>query len=222
MSINSAVDILRPGCIFMKMGDYGKQAPGWTVKKKIGNPRLYVATISLAAVIFLIDLLIPLGVAGGVPYVAVVLLALWSPKKEFIAYMGILCVLLTVLGYFASPEGGELWKVLANRFLAVFAISVAATMGVAYRRAVNGKQREINELRTTLSNTKTIKGIIPICASCKNIRDEKGAWERVETYVGEHTEAIFTHGVCPDCFEILYPDNPYSPKKNSSPGPAWK
>ena len=53
---------------------------------------------------------------------------------------------------------------------------------------------------------KTLRGIIPICASCKKIRDDKGYWEQVEKYVGKHSEALFSHGICPDCAAKLYPD----------------
>jgi hypothetical protein len=61
------------------------------------------------------------------------------------------------------------------------------------------KTRE--ELETALAEVKTLRGIIPICASCKNIRDDKGYWHRVEAYITEHSEVGFTHGICPVCAE---------------------
>jgi len=51
-----------------------------------------------------------------------------------------------------------------------------------------------------------MRGLIPICASCKNIRDDKGYWKQVEVYIQEHSEADFTHSICPDCARKLYPD----------------
>jgi C4-dicarboxylate-specific signal transduction histidine kinase len=60
---------------------------------------------------------------------------------------------------------------------------------------------------------KTLSGIVPICASCKKIRDDKGYWDRVETYVAKHTEAKFSHGLCPDCAKKLYPDYPEEESK---------
>lgn len=70
------------------------------------------------------------------------------------------------------------------------------------------KEREnlIRELQKALSEVKTLKGIFPICASCKKIRDDKGYWNQVESYVRDHTEAEFTHGICPECVKKLYPD----------------
>lgn len=53
---------------------------------------------------------------------------------------------------------------------------------------------------------KKLHGLIPICASCKKVRDDKGFWLQVEEYVHNHSEAEFTHGICPDCIDELYPE----------------
>jgi DNA-binding response OmpR family regulator len=70
------------------------------------------------------------------------------------------------------------------------------------------KEREklIQELQYALDNIKTLQGLIPICANCKKIRDDKGYWNQVEGYISEHTDAEFTHGICPDCAKKLYGD----------------
>ena len=60
-------------------------------------------------------------------------------------------------------------------------------------------------LRQALDQIKTLSGIVPICASCKKIRDDRGYWNQVEVYVHDHTEAKFSHGICPECREKLYP-----------------
>jgi hypothetical protein len=62
------------------------------------------------------------------------------------------------------------------------------------------------ELATALTHVKTLRGLIPICAWCKRIRDDQGYWNGVETYLHTHTEAAFTHGICPDCMEKERPD----------------
>lgn len=61
-------------------------------------------------------------------------------------------------------------------------------------------------LEAALSEIKTLKGILPICSFCKNIRDDKGYWEKVEVYVRRHSQADFSHSVCPDCAKKHYPD----------------
>ncbi|MBN2282185.1 MAG: response regulator [Candidatus Marinimicrobia bacterium] len=62
------------------------------------------------------------------------------------------------------------------------------------------------ELQKALREIKTLKGLVPICANCKKIRDDDGFWQEVEHYVAAHTEADFSHGICPDCMKELYPE----------------
>lgn len=73
--------------------------------------------------------------------------------------------------------------------------------------ALNRLLEQRNEqLKKSLEEIKTIKGLLPICSNCKKIRNDDGYWEEVETYFREHTDAEFSHGVCPDCFRELYPE----------------
>jgi phosphoserine phosphatase RsbU/P len=65
---------------------------------------------------------------------------------------------------------------------------------------------KIKELRQALDQIKTLRGIVPICAWCKKIRDDQGYWNQVEVYVQHHTEAQFSHGLCPDCIKKMYPE----------------
>jgi PAS domain S-box-containing protein len=88
---------------------------------------------------------------------------------------------------------------------------VTAVMGVS-RDVTNrkwleeDKQKLLVKLQEALSQVKTLGGLIPICSACKKIRDDKGYWQQVEHYIQTHTDATFTHGVCPDCIPKLYPD----------------
>jgi PAS domain S-box-containing protein len=68
------------------------------------------------------------------------------------------------------------------------------------------KQKLIADLQKALSEVKKLSGFLPICASCKKIRDDTGYWNEVERYIGEHSEAKFSHGICPDCMRKLYPE----------------
>jgi hypothetical protein len=67
------------------------------------------------------------------------------------------------------------------------------------------RQETIRELQSALEQIRTLRGILPICAHCKKIRDDHGFWEQVEAYVSRHTEAEFSHGICPDCMRTIYP-----------------
>lgn len=62
------------------------------------------------------------------------------------------------------------------------------------------------EMREALSNVKMLSGMLPICASCKKIRDDKGYWNQIESYIRSHSEADFSHGICPECAKKLYSD----------------
>jgi len=66
------------------------------------------------------------------------------------------------------------------------------------------KAESIRKLQTAIDEIKTLEGLLPICASCKNIRDEKGNWNQIESYLKKHTEADFSHGICPECKDKLY------------------
>lgn len=68
------------------------------------------------------------------------------------------------------------------------------------------RERLIGELRKALSEVKTLQGFLPICSSCKKIRDDRGYWNQIEAYLHAHSEARFSHGICPDCALKLYPD----------------
>ena len=58
----------------------------------------------------------------------------------------------------------------------------------------------------TLRRLHSLSGLVPICASCKKIRDDQGFWNQIETYLLDHSELRFSHGICPDCARSLYPD----------------
>jgi hypothetical protein len=62
------------------------------------------------------------------------------------------------------------------------------------------------ELREALNRIKTLEGVIPICMHCHNIRDDKDTWQKLERYLSEHSDAMFSHGLCPDCLSKHYPE----------------
>ncbi len=74
-------------------------------------------------------------------------------------------------------------------------------------RRLNGELETRNrELQEALTRVQTLSGLLPICASCKKIRNDRGYWQQVESYLHEHTAVEFSHGICPDCAKRLYPD----------------
>jgi PAS domain S-box-containing protein len=83
------------------------------------------------------------------------------------------------------------------------------------KRAEQEREELIRNLRESLAEIRTLRGILPLCSYCKKVRDDDGYWEQVDTYIRKHSEASVSHGICPDCmkahfpkeFERLYPDD---------------
>jgi len=86
--------------------------------------------------------------------------------------------------------------------------SIGAQIGqfTARKQMETDRERLINELKEALANIKTLRGMLPICASCKKIRDDKGYWNQIEDYILARSEALFTHGICPECARKQHPD----------------
>jgi len=74
------------------------------------------------------------------------------------------------------------------------------------RDAVAAQKKLIAQLEEALSKVKTLSGLLPICSGCNKIRDDQGYWSQVEGYIQEHTNAQFTHGLCPDCIRKYFPE----------------
>jgi len=74
------------------------------------------------------------------------------------------------------------------------------------KRIEEEREKLIHELQDALANIKTLRGLLPICSYCKKIRDDKGYWNRIESYIQDHSGAEFTHGMCPECLKKHYPD----------------
>ena len=80
----------------------------------------------------------------------------------------------------------------------------AGVTPAAVYRHFTGREDLIAELKIALKGIKTLQGLIPICAECRRIRDDEGSWTGLETYVREHSEADFSHGLCPECMQKIY------------------
>ncbi len=96
----------------------------------------------------------------------------------------------------SSPAGVQIAQASAFLF-AAFLISL-----------LNSVRKRLNrELTESLAQVKLLSGLLPICSSCKMIREDGGGWSQIETYISNHSEATFTHGVCPDCYQKVFPES---------------
>jgi hypothetical protein len=83
-------------------------------------------------------------------------------------------------------------------------------INLGQQEAIANQNKDLLEknsrLQDALAEVKKLSGLLPICASCKNIRDDKGYWKKIESYIQEHSEAQFSHGICPECFRKMHPE----------------
>jgi hypothetical protein len=84
------------------------------------------------------------------------------------------------------------------------------------RRHQEERDKLVAELQQALATIRTLHGILPICSSCKKIRDDEGSWKQIEVYISEHADVEFSHGICSECAEKLYPD--YIKRKKNAAG----
>jgi hypothetical protein len=117
--------------------------------------------------------------------------------------------------YFASGISGAFSVSMLPWSLAFTLLS--ALIGMLWAKILQAdkeKSEIIIELQKALERVKALNGLLPICASCKKIRDDRGYWNQIEAYIEAYSEAQFSHGICPDCAEKLYPEF-YRPNKSS-------
>jgi uncharacterized membrane protein YccC len=152
--------------------------------------------IALATAFFILHLFIPLGIAVGMLYIVPILASLWLPRRRYTNAAALAGTVLTVVGVFfseppATPGPKSVLVIgLLNDGLTLILIWATAILVLLYKRA----EEQI----------KTLEGLISICSSCKKIRDDRGNWDILERYIQKHSEAQFTHGMCPECLEQFY------------------
>ena len=95
-------------------------------------------------------------------------------------------------------------------FRALGLLAIATGLSAAYRARVSQLRQRERELKARveeeLARVKVLRGLLPICACCKKVRDDHGYWGQIESYIAEHSEADFSHGLCPDCVKQYYPE----------------
>lgn len=111
--------------------------------------------------------------------------------------------------FFASllkPDLECLYMRLEN--IPIITVFVIITEWSFIKRKNAEKEREklSSDLENEISKVKVLSGLLPICASCKKIKNDQGYWDQIEAYISKHSEAEFTHGVCPECTKKLYPE----------------
>lgn len=167
------------------------------------NLPLIIVTILLAAGIFVLDLSIPLGFAGGVPYVLLILLTLFSTQRGNTYILAILVSVLTLLGFFLSPPGGNLATVLLNRFLALFLIWMTAILTLQSRKTTEESEKTDLALQASEARyralVQTVGSVILLISPDHKILEFNQEAERI---YGRRRESVLGK----DYFELFLPE----------------
>jgi len=116
------------------------------------------------------------------------ILAKWQPKEVV----------------FQTKDQYYKQKIILAAILCMLIITII--WSIVLLNEIKKRKKVIEDLKIALSKIKKLSGLLPICASCKKIRDDEGYWNQIETYIKEHSEADFSHSICPECAKELYPD----------------
>ena len=151
--------------------------------------------------------------------VIVTLASFFILKWQTFLFITFLCLFILIPGILFIELPIE---VQINHIINLVSFSVMANVisGINFTNKIrefsHKKEKEmlIHDLTEAVENIKILSGFLPICANCKNIRDDKGYWNQIETFIGDHSDAEFSHSICPDCAKKLYPS--YDLSKNKS------
>lgn len=153
-----------------------------------------------------------MGIAGVIPPVIFAYLyGLRAGVAAGVLMLPVTCVMCILL---AVPDWFEKITVLGHVSIVLIAgvvgrihdLNVLLRAELAERRKAEVQREQlIQDLTRALAEVKTLSGLLPICASCKNIRNDEGYWEKIEKYISDRSDAEFSHGLCPDCAKKMYP-----------------
>ncbi len=170
-----------------------------------------------------------LGMLGGTIFLfpaAVVIMAIFYSLRATLLYIAVACITCCLVaagfatGFISLVQSADFLMTNFTHWL-VYIFSLCIFFSVAcvtihkYRKTTTYLIDKVRQQRDALSKTNeeltealnrvtTLSGLIPICAHCKKIRDDKGYWKQLEHYIEKHSEASFSHGICPDCADKLY------------------
>ncbi len=176
-----------------------------------GNYELYKYLVILICGVFFICLVTTGGVDNSGPlwcYVfPLVTYYVLGHRKGTIA-IAVMMFIYGVILYFPGTPFlfTEYTLIFKTRFILslLFVSAVAFVLELSRYNAYREQKRLIIELQDALDEVDTISGLIPICAKCKKVKNDRGFWEQVETYIEKRSKALFSHGLCKDCAEELY------------------
>ena len=159
------------------------------------------------AIVFAVDSAFPLGVASGMLYVPLLLVCQPAHASRWLLPVTAASTVLIVLdlGLAIGGASSSRWVYLTNRVGSTMVLWTIALL-LHRRFRVQAAHDEAVERAAILAERRVLGGLLPICAACKRIQRSDAAWQSLEAYIQAHSEASFSHGLCPSCLLSLYPE----------------
>ncbi len=165
-----------------------------------------VAVAALLVVVGWLDIATGYDLQFFIFYFMPVALAAWRLGRGAGLLAAALCAAIWI---FADVHSGHVYSnpvfIYWNGGIRLVAFVIIAITVAKLRVTLSVEHALRTEVQNALREVKQLRGLLPICSACKRIRDHEGTWVQIEQYVRAHTEAEFTHGICPECMRTLYP-----------------
>jgi hypothetical protein len=157
------------------------------------------------AVVFMADVLLPLGVAVWSLYTLPLLLTILIPNRNWMIGSAVAATVLIVTGFSLSPPGVPLRYAVGNRVLAIILVWAATGLLLMYQQIQAEREGLMRELREAMAKIKTLRGMLAVCTSCRRVQSDGGDWSQFEDLIHAHSEAEIHHSLCPPCAEQFFP-----------------
>ena len=154
---------------------------------------------ALSGCILAFDCVTPLGIADGMLYPIVILLASLSGRCSVIAMFAALSAALILAGWILSPSGGAEGTVAINRIMAIAAVWIMAAASIVRMRVVAEAAIEQHDVEAIHGKLMILHGLATVCCDCKKVRGPDGRWQELSTYCQQQSEAELSYSVCDHC-----------------------
>jgi hypothetical protein len=174
--------------------------------KGLNQPEVAAISILLILVIAVIDHITVYEIGFFVLYYIPIIFFSWYSTKIGAVIISLVCINVLYIANYHTGYQYTLTFTNAWNMTLLFASFLLVSLGAQHVSHLLKAEKELSaKLKNAINEIEQLSGLLPICASCKKIRDDKGYWENIEKYISTHTKATFTHGVCPECMQKYYP-----------------
>lgn len=174
--------------------------------KSLSQPQVFAISFLLIIIIAVIDHITVYDFGFYVLYyIPLIFFSWYSTKIGAVIVSAITIYALFIANFHTGYQYTLTFSNIWNMTL-LLASFLLVSLGAQHVAHLLKAERELSaKLKNAINEIKQLSGLLPICASCKKIRNDKGYWEQIEAYIGKHSEATFTHGICPECMQEKYP-----------------